>query len=163
MSPLDFILEIQILFWNRKLFARITQVKDETVTSASFTKATPQRKVLFYDRLTARALRFEGVITKVIQDQRINSSSIKTSLLETTIETRLLKLGDLVLIKEDQILSKGAATEHLFIFLFIDLSNIYGQCLGMKQVVSLLRNYRCPCTKVFSLRNYYFVLQVKYT
>jgi hypothetical protein len=71
------------------------------VTSPGFTNASPQRKVLFIDRVTARCHDFEGVITKVIYDQTINSTSVKTSVLETTIETRILKLGDLVIIKED--------------------------------------------------------------
>jgi hypothetical protein len=71
------------------------------VTSPGFTKATPQRKVIFYDRVTATCTDFEGVITKVIYDQRINSSSVKTSVMETTIETRILKLGDLLIIKEE--------------------------------------------------------------
>ena len=34
-------------------------------------------------------------------DQTINSTSIKTSLMETSIETRILKVGDLVIVKED--------------------------------------------------------------
>ena len=55
--------------------------------------------------------------------------------METTIETRILKLGDLLIIKEDQILTKGAPSEHLFIFLTIDLTKTYGQCIGMRQVV----------------------------
>ena len=73
-----------------------------------FTNATPQRKVLFIDRLTGQDNNFEGVITKVIYDQTINSTSIKTSLMETSIETRILKVGDLVIVKEDQILYKGS-------------------------------------------------------
>ena len=87
-------------------------MKDETVTSIGFTNATPQRKVLFIDRLTGQDNNFEGVITKVIYDQRINSSSIKTSVMETTIETRILKLGDLLIIKEEQTLSKGSPSDY---------------------------------------------------
>ena len=40
------------LYYNHKLFGRISGVKDETVTSAGFTNATPQRLVLFIDRVT---------------------------------------------------------------------------------------------------------------
>ena len=34
-------------------------------------------------------------------DQTINSTSIKTSVMETSIETRILKVGDLIIIKEE--------------------------------------------------------------
>ena len=78
-----------------------TAAKSSSSNKIGFTKATPQRKVIFYDRVTATCTDFEGVITKVIYDQRINSSSIKTSVMETTIETRILKLGDLLIIKEE--------------------------------------------------------------
>ena len=93
---------------NRRLYGRINNMKDETVISIGFTNATPQRKVLFIDRLTGQDNNFEGVITKVIYDQTINSTSIKTSLMETSIETKILKVGDLVIVKEDQILYKGS-------------------------------------------------------
>ena len=79
--------------WNRKLFGRIKYMKDETVTSDGFTNASPQRKVLFIDRVTGQDNNFEGVITKVIQSQTINTTSINTSVMETSIETRILKLG----------------------------------------------------------------------
>ena len=71
------------------------------MTSPAFTNATPQRKVIFIDRVTARCHDFEGVITRISYDQTFNSTSVKTSVLETTVETRILKLGDLVIIKED--------------------------------------------------------------
>ena len=96
------------MFFVRRLYGRINNMKDETVTSIGFTNATPQRKVLFIDRLTGQDNNFEGVITKVIYDQTINSTSIKTSLMETSIETKILKVGDLVIVKEDQILYKGS-------------------------------------------------------
>ena len=41
------------------------------------------------------------VITTVMYDQTINSTSIKTSVMETSIETRILKVGDLIIIKEE--------------------------------------------------------------
>ena len=34
------------------IFGRIKSMKDEIVTSTGFTNATPQRKVLFIDRVT---------------------------------------------------------------------------------------------------------------
>ena len=111
-------------------------MKDETVTSIGFTNATPQRKVLFIDRLTGQDNNFEGVITKVIYDQTINTTSIKISVMETSIETRILKVGDLTIIKEDQILYKGTRFQHVFIFLTIDLIKTYGQCIGMRQVAN---------------------------
>ena len=122
--------------WNRKLFGRIKYMKDETVTSDGFTNASPQRKVLFIDRVTGQDNNFEGVITKVIYDQTINTTSIKTSVMETSIETRILKVGDLIIIKEDQILYKGTRFQHVFIFLTIDLTSTYGQCIGMRQVAT---------------------------
>ena len=115
---------------------RIKVLKDETVTSAGFTNASPQRKVLFIDRVTGQDNNFEGVITKVIYDQTINTTSIKTSVMETSIETRILKVGDLTIIKEDQILYKGTRFQHVFIFLTIDLIKTYGQCIGMRQVAN---------------------------
>ena len=90
------------------------------------------RKVLFIDRVTGQDNNFEGVITKVIYDQTINTTSIKTSVMETSIETRILKVGDLIIIKEDQILYKGTRFQHVFIFLTIDLTKTYGQLLGMR-------------------------------
>ena len=42
--------------------------------------------------------------------------------METTIETRVLKVGDLVIIKEEYILYKGNPFEHVFIFLSINVS-----------------------------------------
>ena len=62
-------------------------------------------------------------------NQNINSTSIKTSVMETTIETRVLKVGDLVIIKEEYILYKGIPFEHVFIFLSINLTSTYGQVL----------------------------------
>ena len=62
-------------------------------------------------------------------NQNINSTSIKTSVMETTIETRVLKVGDLVIIKEEYILYKGIPFEHIFIFLSINLTETYGQVL----------------------------------
>ena len=125
-------LPVIIIYWNRKLIGRIKQLKDETVTSAGFTNASPQRKVLFIDRVTGQDNNFEGVITKVIYDQTINTTSIKTSVMETSIETRILKVGDLIIIKEEQILYKGSRYQHSFIFLTIDLTKTYGQLLGMR-------------------------------
>ena len=60
------------------------------------------------DRVTGQDNNFGGVITNVMYDQTINSTSIKTSLMETSIETKILKVGDLVIVKEDQILYKGS-------------------------------------------------------
>ena len=120
------------LYQNHKLFGRISGVKDETVTSAGFTNATPQRLVLFIDRVTGQDNNFGGVITTVMYDQTINSTSIKTSVMETSIETRILKVGDLIIIKEEQILYKGSRYQHIFIFLTIDLTKTYGQLLGMR-------------------------------
>ena len=122
------------MFFVRRLYGRINNMKDETVTSIGFTNATPQRKVLFIDRVTGQDNNFEGVITKVIQSQTINTTSINTSVMETSIETRILKVGDLIIIKEDQILYKGTRFQHVFIFLTIDLTLTYGQCIGMRQV-----------------------------
>ena len=65
-------------------------------------------------------------------DQTINTTSIKTSVMETSIETRILKVGDLIIIKEEQILYKGSRYQHSFIFLTIDLTKTYGQLLGMR-------------------------------
>ena len=36
--------------------------------------------------------------------------------MESTIETRVLKVGDLMIIKEEYILYKGIPFEHIFIF-----------------------------------------------
>ena len=44
--------QLGIMFFVRRLYGRINNMKDETVTSIGFTNATPQRKVLFIDRLT---------------------------------------------------------------------------------------------------------------
>ena len=128
----NLIVPVSNIYWNRKLIGRIKQLKDETVTSTGFTNASPQRKVLFLDRVTGQDNNFEGVITKVIYDQTINTTSIKTSVMETSIETRILKVGDLIIIKEEQILYKGSRYQHIFIFLTIDLTKTYGQLLGMR-------------------------------
>ena len=69
------------------------------------------------------------MVTTIMYNQNINSTSIKTSVMETTIETRLLKVGDLVIIKEEYILYKGIPFEHVFIFLSINLTETYGQVL----------------------------------
>ena len=37
---------------SKLIFGKIKYVKDEIVTSTGFTNATPQRKVLFIDRVT---------------------------------------------------------------------------------------------------------------
>ena len=37
---------------NDMIFGRIRSMKDEIVASTGFTNATPQRKVLFIDRIT---------------------------------------------------------------------------------------------------------------
>ena len=79
-------------------------MKDEIVTSTGFTNATPQRKVLFIDRVTGYSNGFEGVITKVMYNQSINSTSINTCVMQSTIETRVVKVGDFVIIKEEYIL-----------------------------------------------------------
>ena len=50
---------------NTLIFGKIKYVKDEIVTSTGFTNATPQRMVLFIDRVTGYSNGFEGVITKV--------------------------------------------------------------------------------------------------
>jgi len=94
-------------------------VKDEIVTSTGFTNATPQRKVLFIDRVTGYSNGFEGVITKVMYNQSINSTSVNTCVMQSTIETRVVKVGDFVIIKEEYILYKGNPFEHVFIFLSI--------------------------------------------
>ena len=44
-----FMIQITI---NTLIFGKIKYVKDEIVTSTGFTNATPQRKVLFIDRVT---------------------------------------------------------------------------------------------------------------
>ena len=97
-------------------------MKDEIVTSTGFTNATPQRKVLFIDRVTGYSNGFEGVITKVMYNQSINSTSINTCVMQSTIETRVVKVGDFVIIKEEYILYKGTPLEHVFIFLSIDVT-----------------------------------------
>ena len=99
---------------------------------------TPQRLVLFIDRVTGQDNNFGGVITTVMYDQTINSTSIKTSVMETSIETRILKVGDLIIIKEEQILYKGSRYQHIFIFLTIDLTKTYGQLLGIEFVIDQL-------------------------
>ena len=75
------------------IFGKIKYVKDEIVTSTGFTNATPQRKVLFIDRVTGYSNGFEGVITKVMYNQSINSTSINTCVMQSTIETRVSWLG----------------------------------------------------------------------
>ena len=42
--------------------------------------------------------------------------------MQSTIKTRVLKVGDFVIIKEEYILYKGTPLEHVFIFLSIDLT-----------------------------------------
>ena len=95
------------------IFGKIKYVKDEIVTSTGFTNATPQRKVLFIDRVTGYSNGFEGVITKVMYNQSINSTSINTCVMQSTIETRVVKVGDFVIIKEEYILYKGNPFEHV--------------------------------------------------
>jgi len=56
---------VNIISINTLIFGKIKYVKDEIVTSTGFTNATPQRKVLFIDRVTGYSNGFEGVITKV--------------------------------------------------------------------------------------------------
>ena len=56
--------------------------------------------------------------------------------METSIETRILKVGDLVIVKEDQILQEGSRFEHILILLTIDLNKTQGQCIGMKYIVT---------------------------
>ena len=85
--------------------------------------STPQRKVLFIDRVTGYSNGFEGVITKVMYNQSINSTSINTCVMQSTIETRVVKVGDFVIIKEEYILYKGNPFEHVFIFLSINVSS----------------------------------------
>ena len=108
---------------NTLIFGKIKYVKDEIVTSTGFTNATPQRKVLFIDRVTGYSNGFEGVITKVMYNQSINSTSINTCVMQSTIETRVVKVGDFVIIKEEYILYKGNPFEHVFIFLSINVSS----------------------------------------
>ena len=55
--------------------------------------------------------------------------------METSIETRILKVGDLVIVKEDQILQEGSRFEHILILLTIDLNKTQGQCIGMKYLI----------------------------
>ena len=43
---------VNIISINTLIFGKIKYVKDEIVTSTGFTNATPQRKVLFIDRVT---------------------------------------------------------------------------------------------------------------
>ena len=107
---------------NTLIFGKIKYVKDEIVTSTGFTNATPQRMVLFIDRVTGYSNGFEGVITKVMYNQSINSTSINTCVMQSTIETRVVKVGDFVIIKEEYILYKGNPFEHVFIFLSINVS-----------------------------------------
>ena len=114
-----FMIQITI---NTLIFGKIKYVKDEIVTSTGFTNATPQRKVLFIDRVTGQSNGFEGVITKVMYNQSINSTSINTCVMQSTIETRVVKVGDFVIIKEGYILYKGNPFEHVFIFLSINAS-----------------------------------------
>ena len=42
---------------------------------------------------------------------------------QSTIETRVVKVGDFVIIKEEYILYKGNPFEHVFIFLSINVSS----------------------------------------
>ena len=44
--------------------------------------------------------------------------------MQSTIETRVVKVGDFVIIKEEYILYKGNPFEHVFIFLSINIRNI---------------------------------------
>ena len=115
------------------IFGKIKYVKDEIVTSTGFTNATPQRKVLFIDRVTGQSNGFEGVITKVMYNQSINSTSINTCVMQSTIETRVVKVGDFVIIKEEYILYKGSPFEHVFIFLSINVSSTQGQVFLLNQ------------------------------
>ena len=43
--------------------------------------------------------------------------------MQSTIKTRVLKVGDFLIIKEEYILYKGNPFEHLFIFLSIDITS----------------------------------------
>ena len=58
----------------------------------------------------------------VIYYQSINKTNINTCTMQSTIKTRVLKVGDFVIIKEEYILYKGTPLEHVFIFLSIDLT-----------------------------------------
>ena len=117
------------------IFGKIKYVKDEIVTSTGFTNATPQRKVLFIDRVTGQSNGFEGVITKVMYNQSINSTSINTCVMQSTIETRVVKVGDFVIIKEEYILYKGNPFEHVFIFLSINVRLLL--CFTYKVIIHL--------------------------
>ena len=68
--------------------------------------------------------------------------------METSIETRILKVGDLVIVKEDQILQEGSRFEHILILLTIDLNKTQGQCIGMKY---LLINFNYLALWIFVL------------
>ena len=50
-APLFAILSVPFIC-SSLIFGKIKYVKDEIVTSTGFTNATPQRKVLFIDRVT---------------------------------------------------------------------------------------------------------------
>ena len=126
---------INRLFLLLGLFGNIKKVKDEIVTSSGFSNATPQRNVLFIDRVTGQSKDFEAVITKLRYDQSINSRTIKTCLMQSTIKTRVLKVGDFLIIKEEYILYKGNPFEHLFIFLSIDITSSQGQVFLNKNIL----------------------------
>ena len=76
-------------------------------------------------------------------NQNINSTSIKTSVMETTIETRVTKVGDLVIIKEEYILYKGNPFEHVFIFLSTNsyLMSTLSKRIGNKATIYLMWFY----------------------
>ena len=52
MSITSFPLVYSAIRYMSLIFGKIKYVKDEIVTSTGFTNATPQRKVLFIDRVT---------------------------------------------------------------------------------------------------------------
>ena len=88
---------MNIISINTLIFGKIKYVKDEIVTSTGFTNATPQRKVLFIDRVTGYSNGFEGVITKVMYNQSINSTSINTCVMQSISPITITVLNNTII------------------------------------------------------------------
>lgn len=82
-------------------FGVINEVKDELATCSYWRKVTPFRKVRFIDRLTGEYKDYEGVVFAVVYDQNSDTRICRMCMLETTHVARTLKVGDLVILKDD--------------------------------------------------------------
>jgi len=87
------------------MFGVIKVIKDETITSTSWPKATLMRKVGFIDRTSGNFYPTEGVIQSVTQTE------LKICLLNDT--TQPIRVGDLVVMKSGTDLGTASGEKKL--------------------------------------------------